>query len=782
MGLDSYALEDDGRLEEQKLDLGRYIVALKRRWWLAGLIALLVTVPWTIYVKREKPIYKATASIRFRDLTGNPDAMMEDIYEQLTSRTFVEQVVRDLGLVVSIRQDPDRKRFLIRRHIFSKFTSSKEAEPGTYELTLLDDGRFSLSLLDEDNEREILIRQGEVYRAMVDTISVRGFSFQLADSQNLPARVVFDIAPFRSAAQSLQQRIRVSLNNSWTLMFVTLRGNDPYIVKETVNSLAHIFIDKSKSYAKGVESTQLETLRAQVERARRDYEDVDRRMTQKKKQMKFGGQELYQVTLAQHNTATKELTALRGLRDSLRDLLEKLKTSTEESSGEVNVEARETRRYVYNAIATSPAFDNNSTMIVTRQRLADLERRWANEVALKTDSHPDVVALQQQIDKLHTQIESAARLRLQSLNREVNNKQREVSRLAAEVRQLPTQESELADLQRELNLKSEYYDRLRSQLQQAEITEAVEKPRIEILDPAIEPEYPINRNKKAKAAAGGVFGLLLGLGVVIGLEALDRSIKSVDDIRNSMKLNVLGSIPKIDFGEYFEFQDHEIAKMVDQQLVTHDFAPTPIGEAYRSLRTNILFTKTAGRIQTLVITSTAPGDGKSFTAANLSITMAQQKSNTLLIDTDLRRGVLHNTFGVAKEPGFSNFLTGSVLASEIINETQVPNLSVISCGSLIPNPSELLGSVQLRRFLDEMRRKYDLIIFDTPPLNAATDAVVLGTQVDGTVIVVRAGKTKKDVARQKLEMFQHVDAKILGVILNGTTADLAHEGYSYYHY
>jgi capsular exopolysaccharide synthesis family protein len=184
----------------------------------------------------------------------------------------------------------------------------------------------------------------------------------------------------------------------------------------------------------------------------------------------------------------------------------------------------------------------------------------------------------------------------------------------------------------------------------------------------------------------------------------------------------------------------------------------------------------------LCITSTSPGDGKSFTAANLAITMAQQKSNTLLIDCDLRRGVLHNTFGVPKEPGFTNFLTSNHSALEYISETNIPNLHLISCGSLIPNPSELLGSHQMRRFMDEMRRKFDLIVFDTPPLNAATDAVVIGTQVDATIIVIRASKTDRTVARQKLEMFNNVPAKVIGVVLNGTSADLAHEGYSYYHY
>jgi len=195
-----------------------------------------------------------------------------------------------------------------------------------------------------------------------------------------------------------------------------------------------------------------------------------------------------------------------------------------------------------------------------------------------------------------------------------------------------------------------------------------------------------------------------------------------------------------------------------------------------------MFSKDRGRISSLVLTSNEPGDGKSFTGANLSITLAQLKSKTLLIDGDLRRGVLHNTFAIPKEPGFSNYLTQVVPLQSIIHDTQIPNLSVISCGSLIPNPSELLGSHQMTRFLDEARRKFDLIVFDTPPLNAATDAVVVGTQVDAVVLVIRAGETDRNLAKTKLELFSSVPARVLGAVLNGTTADMAHPGYSYYHY
>lgn len=244
----------------------------------------------------------------------------------------------------------------------------------------------------------------------------------------------------------------------------------------------------------------------------------------------------------------------------------------------------------------------------------------------------------------------------------------------------------------------------------------------------------------------------------------------------------MGTIPLLDFSDVFDFQDSEKLKQIDQQLVTHDYSPTPIGEAYRSLRTYLLFSKEHGKIQSLVTTSTEPGDGKSFTTANLAITFAQLKTNTLLIDGDLRRGVLHNTFGLPKEPGFSNYLTRMVPLQNVLYETHIPNLTLITCGSLIPNPSELLGSQQMRKFLDEVRRKYELIIFDSPPLNAATDAVVIGTQVDAAVMVIRAGKTNREFANQKLELFANVPAKVLGVILNGTTSDMAHPGYSYYHY
>ncbi|MFQ5674957.1 MAG: polysaccharide biosynthesis tyrosine autokinase [bacterium] len=421
-------------------------------------------------------------------------------------------------------------------------------------------------------------------------------------------------------------------------------------------------------------------------------------------------------------------------------------------------------------------------MLVFREKLKDQLENWRAIVAGSSERNPRAQAIQSEIQVTQAQIETLAMQEIRSLEMEVNSLTAKIQRLRRNLSRLPAQQQRLGELTREQQSVEKKYLTLLSEYRDAQLNEAVKSEEIEILDPAILPEFPKGLNKKVQASLGGVLGFALGVMFAFLLEFFDKSLKTVDDVKRFLKLPVLGTIPQIDFSDVPDFQDSEKIKQIDQQLVTHDYAPTPIGEAYRSLRTNLLFSKEAGRIQSMVVTSTEPGDGKSFTTANLSITFAQLKTNTLLIDGDLRRGVLHNTFGLPKEPGFTNYLTRMVPLQNVLHETHIPNLTLISCGSLIPNPSELLGSQQMQKFLDDVRRKYELVIFDSPPLNAATDAVVIGTQVDAALMVIRAGKTKREFADQKLDLFSNVPAKVMGVVLNGTTSDMAHPGYSYYHY
>lgn len=775
--MESYFLDEEEHLEDESLDLSRYFRALKKKWWLVLVIALGVTGPWVYYLKQQPPIYEATALIRFKSFATNSDAdLIRSRNTELTSRSFAERVVAQLGLPLRMQKAGEKR--LSRSQVFEEFTTTKNPVAGRYTLHLLTDGTYKLTMVLENQDKDAVLEQGLVRDIIDGYCMVNGMSFKLVSNAiTPPMEIPFQILSFRSAVESFQSRIKIEWEDrSGSLMNLTMTDTDPVLVAEMTNRLAEIFIQESTSVKK-------ESARGRSQALEEALKLAEERLNEAEQKLK-NFKERYSTYLdSDQETQIGELASLERDQRSLEATITALKELLERKEEEEQIASEEdptltNLRIIMNTIADHAVFENHSTMLVTRKQLRSKEDEWNRY----SPQHPRAKEILQEVRQIHAKIETIARQEILKLESELDLLNKEIARLEFKQRQMPAREVEYNELSRDLEVAKQQYTELKAKASEAQIAEAVESEDIEILDPALVPDFPTNRDKKQKAAIGGIVGLILGVGVVLVTEVLDKSIKSVDDVRRFLKMPVLGTIPKIDFSDVYDFQDSEKIKQIDQQLVTHDYSPTPIGEAYRSLRTNLMFTKDHGRIRSLVITSNEPGDGKSFTAANLSITLAQLKSNTLLIDSDLRRGVLHNTFGIPKEPGFSNYLTDVVPLQTIIHEAQIPNLSLISCGSLIPNPSELLGSHQMQRFLDEVRRKFDVIVFDSPPLNAATDAVVLGTQVDATVVVLRAGKTKRDLAKSKLDLFNSVPANVLGAILNGTTADMAHPGYSYYHY
>ena len=779
--MDSYFLDNEESFEEEKLDLTRYISAIKKRWWLVIVVALVVTVPWILYLKSQPPVYQANALIRFNNVGGSDEDLTRSRTTQLTSRSFAEKVVEQLGL--ALKFDYKNNEIKSRSKVFREFSTSRDAVSGDYVLHLTKNDRYIINRVDPESGKPVEIQRGSIADIVKDRCTVNGFSFKLIpDNLNLPLDISFSILSFRKAVESFQKRIVVNWEDrTGMLMNVSLTDTDPVVVCDMTNRLAEIFIEESSSIKKGTVQNKQKILEEQLRDAKAKLDESEQKLKRfkEKNRISLEGEnkdQLNSLTELEHNKKEIETTIT-----ILTDLLDKKRQAVLASLGQKDNEQTESR-YIMNEIANLPVFDDNPTMLLYRRRLGGLEESWKSIVERTSAENFRAKQTLQEINSLHVQIESIAKQTLVMLSEQLNTVKQDLAKVKSQLQRMPALQLQYSKLQRDNDVLMEQYQEIYSKTREAQISAAVETEDIEILDPAIVPELPTNTDKKQMAAVGGFAGLFLGFTFVLVLEFLNKSIKTADEVRKYLKLPILGTIPQVDFSDTYDFQDSEKVKQIDQQLVTHDYSPTPIGEAYRSLRTNLMFTKEAGKLQSLVITSNEPGDGKSFTAANLAITLAQLKSKTLLIDGDLRRGVLHNTFGTPKEPGFSNLLTDVVPLQSIIHETQIPNLSVISCGSLIPNPSELLGSHQMHRFMDEVRRKFDLVVFDTPPLNAATDAVVVGTQVDATVIVIRAGKTHRELAKSKLELFSNVPAKLLGIILNGTTADMAHPGYSYYHY
>lgn len=218
----------------------------------------------------------------------------------------------------------------------------------------------------------------------------------------------------------------------------------------------------------------------------------------------------------------------------------------------------------------------------------------------------------------------------------------------------------------------------------------------------------------------------------------------------------------------------------NRQLIVHQEAKSPIAEAYRTLRTNIQFVKAGEEVKTAMLTSAGPGEGKSTTAANLAVAVAQSGKKVVLIDCDLRKPVQHRIFG-KKNKGLTNYLVESIDPANLLMETEVDNLYLLPSGPIPPNPSELLSSGKMLELLNYCKAQFDFIVVDAPPAVAVTDACVLASKVDGVILVLAAGQVRPEMAQKAKELINRANGHILGVILNRVEIDADHAYYYYYY-
>lgn len=222
----------------------------------------------------------------------------------------------------------------------------------------------------------------------------------------------------------------------------------------------------------------------------------------------------------------------------------------------------------------------------------------------------------------------------------------------------------------------------------------------------------------------------------------------------------------------------------EKSLISHSNPKSPISEAYRVARTNIQFSSIDKPVKVIVVTSSGPGEGKTTTTANLAITFAQSGSKVLLIDADLRKPRVHKLFGLTNQKGLSNILANREDYNDYVNISPAENLHVITCGAIPPNPSELLSTNAMKQFIEKVKNDYDIVFVDTPPVGTVTDAAILSTVADGTILVASSGKVEVDAAKRAKLLLENVNANILGVVLNmlDKNAQGNYYYYSYYYY
>jgi capsular exopolysaccharide synthesis family protein len=358
--------------------------------------------------------------------------------------------------------------------------------------------------------------------------------------------------------------------------------------------------------------------------------------------------------------------------------------------------------------------------------------------------------------------------------------------IAKRLTDLPELTLMYARLERDLRLNESLYLTMKQKYEESRITEAGQLGKVRILDPAIV-AVKVKPNKKLYI----LFGVLLGTGLGVGLsflrEYLDNTVKAVEHLERK-GLTILGIIPDMQGTN----PKSAVKKIVEpsrggtdfkRRLITYEDPKSPISESYRSLRTNVSYASTAEKkIKSLLVSSSQPGEGKSTTTANLAIAFAQLRKKTLLVDADLRKPVQHNVFGHPRGPGLSEYLVGETTdLDSIVRSTKVENLSIITAGTLPPNPSELLGSDAMSKLIAQLESEWDMVLFDSPPIVAVTDASMISGELDAIVLVVKAGQTERSAVDRALDTIANVNAPLIGAILNGASRENLGGKYAYYY-
>jgi len=326
-------------------------------------------------------------------------------------------------------------------------------------------------------------------------------------------------------------------------------------------------------------------------------------------------------------------------------------------------------------------------------------------------------------------------------------------------------------LKREVDSNRDIYESLVKRAKETGISEQLEATNIRVIDPAEVPESPIKPNKKNNILMACIVGLMLGIAAAIFIEYIDNTIKDADDVNIYLKLPFLGYVPSA----------KKEAKTEDEiDLIVHQKPRSVISEAYRSICTSILFAFADKPSKTILMTSSNPQEGKTSSAINLGITMANTGEKVLLVDADLRCSRLHKSFGIPKENGLSDYLVGNINLDAAIKPTRIENLSLLAAGSTPPNPAELLHSSKMKSFLEEAKKRFDRVVIDAPPILTVTDAAILANIVDGCIMLVRCGKVPIEVVLRSKQKFLDAKANVLGILLNNV--DYGKENYYYYYY
>jgi len=656
--------------------------------------------------------------------------------------------------------------------------------------------------IDKENENILPFQGGDSYDYMMDSENYIETQAKILTSETLALQTIRNnglalhpdlagsgviseaVANGNLANQTRPPELAAFLSNlsvkrvpNSRLMDVSFESTDPKLAARTVN--AHIATYIEQNYRSKYEATsqasdwladQLRDFKIKVQKsedARIAYERQNQIWTLDDKQ---------NMTTQRLSDINKQFTDAQAERMKKESLYEFAKAG--------NLDA-------------VPQLESNTALTELLKKRGDASADYAEALHQYGPNFPKVLRLKAQLQDIDDNIEKEKKKILDVLESDYREARQRETLLADALNEAKAETNQMAEkmveyniLKREAEANKALYEGLMTKMKETAISGALRSSNIRIVDPAMIPTTPARPAKAKNVILSFLVGLVGGIGLALLREYLDNTVKTPDDIETLARLPSLAVVPQFAGtnghkrrGLLQDFSENGHDKRIE--LVAQHLPKSQMSEAFRALRTSILLSQTEHPPQVILVTSALPREGKTTAAANLAVTLAQLGDSTVLVDADLRKPGIGRLLdlGAGKYAGLSSYLAGvSSLDLVSVPHPAIPNLVAIPTGPLPPNPADLLSSHKLADAIVELRSRFKFIVIDSPPVMAATDAVILSVQADGVLLVVRSGETPKVAFTRTRNLLTSVKSRILGVVLNAVDSGAPDYYYSYRYY
>jgi polysaccharide biosynthesis transport protein len=559
----------------------------------------------------------------------------------------------------------------------------------------------------------------------------------------------------------LKQRMQLAPVKNTELIAITVYSDDKQEAADLANAIARAYRNYRFASRDQLTTNGLATLERQLQGEEQDIKTTQDKVERLRQELGIVDQGP-QATGPTPTLDNQQLTMIHSQEVEEQKVFQQQLVQLEELKS-IQTNNQEQLRDVLPGIAQDGALNE------LLGKLHDARQQLASKSVDYATNTPTIARIQSLIDELNHQIDARVVGIMRELQSQVNAKKAALDALDASVNAAKLKDAQEAkknqpyyDAKLELEQKRRMHDLLFAKVQSEKVDYALPKTSmVQITDPAEPGKAPVKPNKTVNIVLGLVFGLLMGIGLAFFIEYLDTSVKTIDDVERTFQAPVLGVIPQ------------NIGYLVDEG------SESKHAEAYRVLRTNLLFSRKDDKLNTIVVVSAGAGEGKSTTTINLATVFSQAGNRVLIVDSDLRRPTLHKLFKVSNNLGLTNYLLKQNTLAEIVQTTSVPGLDFMASGKLPNSSMGILGSGPMKEMISELKQRYDFIFFDSPPILGVSDASILASEVDLVMQVIQYRRYPQPMTIRAKQMIEKVGGNFIGMVLNNINMS-QDEGYYYY--